>query len=144
MRSISGPFGLHNCNAVFYLLIGQVQAEFATQYIPEFTRACEPAFLSVAVRIPHRDARIVHRDPALVWPGLRRDDIALVRRRRVRRGIPVRDFVFRILARVRDHAIDVVPIVMEPRLEGQFAVNICKPHQFMGGLLLDLRRKQDG
>src|SRR5579872_5217111 len=93
MRSVFGPCGLHDRNAVFDLLIGHVQPEFATQHVLEFALVREPALLRTPVRVAYRDARVVHSDPAPARPGLCDDNIALIWRLRVRRGVPVCDLV---------------------------------------------------
>src|ERR1700761_1747988 len=116
MRSVSCPFCLHDRNAVFDFLIGHVQPEFATQDILEFHLVCEPALLRTSVRVAYRDARVVHGDPGPARPRLCNDDIALIWRLRVRRGVPVGDLVFTVIARIRNDTVDVMPPILEPRL----------------------------
>src|SRR5205085_12582692 len=108
------PFRLHNRDALIDLLIGQVQTEFATQHVPEFALARKPTLLRVPLRVADGNTRIVHGDPTPIRSRLRYDDVALVRRLRMGRRVPVSDLVFAIIARVRNDAVNVLPAILEP------------------------------
>src|SRR4029077_599775 len=88
------------------------------QHAPILAIIRKPALVSAPFRVAYRDARVVHGDPRAVRSTHVFNDIALGWRLRVSPLVPVRDFVFTIVSRVRNDPVDMLPALLEPRLQG--------------------------
>jgi len=58
--------------------------------------------------------------------------------------VPVRHFVFGVIARIRNDSVDVFPVHTKQRLQRQLPRDFDEPHRSMRCGLLDMWRKQEG
>src|SRR5262245_13320635 len=104
---------VHHIDAHANLFIGHVQTELTAQYGPELCLVLQVTPISLTRRVAYGHAPIKHCDARSIRAWTRHYDVALIRRIRMRAGIPVRDLVFTVVPRIWDHAIDMFPRIAQ-------------------------------
>lgn len=85
---------LHHVDADANFFIGHVQTELPAQDVPELCLVLQVTPICRTRGVAHRHAPIEHCDARSIRARARHYDVALIRRIRMRAGIPVRDLVF--------------------------------------------------